>query len=363
LSKIIFTLLLLLLIININAIISSSTYHTRIMNLKHFIILTGSNNVVYVLVEAVDNYNSDPICCAVSSAEAFVQTIDNYYINNPGKYSTYFYFDQRYNDTAKPSQWWTIEFGGSNLISKYDYVLFVGHSGINGISFSTWDNDKWGDPYSTAYFDFEKEGITMTHVDGLTRWNTIAGCNVLYFPRKDNKDGMIYHLFNGGKKTYAPINTYLHGIASMASFYLFELGGHDVSTPTLKEYAQLLIKGYSIKDAWFKAVHDNQYCYNCVLGGKKKGEKVYDEWHGKPAVLYPYIVVKLRFTRNTPQDIDSSGNEWVIAEYNPGDEGMEPFGLYYIKTPKEFYNYYMYEFNPPPGTIKIVSVAWCYIVG
>lgn len=287
----------------------------------------------YILLEAVENYGGSPLQYSIDAVEAFRNKVGSATESSEVCFTTW------YNDWAWPSDWWTKEWRDTineGPISYRHYAVFDGHGGITTISFSVSKRDVFGQYRNYADFTMTStsngELYIMAHPRIKTRWIILASCSFLRFYSEETKNKLIRYGFNGGKPTYDLSNTYLHGIVGMKSTYSdtcsdWWCSNCDINSPTLREFAEKLIQGKSIKEAWFIAVSNNQKC----------GCFIWCDWTGKAAVIYPRIYA-------------CEGTTCTLI-YDPGTEGMEPFSEP-LPSPK-----IIYESIPPGVSFNIV---WVY---
>jgi len=289
-----------------------------------------------MLVECVEDYTDvgqSNLKYTCDAGNSFIAKI-----TNAGSYSYRFYQDS----AAWPSDWWTKEVGGLSYYPSYhaymhDYAMFLGHGAPAFFMFGVKRPAVDGNSFSVVWLVSEgPNGYTWMYPhdndgDGrYPRWITIYACNVLdadsYAEIGYTVFDVFYYTFtNQGKSV-----PYLHGIVSartaLVDWYKSCLICSEVpvSVNTMNDYANRLISGNSIVDAWFNAIWTQNYAKDIF------GRKVLQ---AQPAALY--YVVEFR---------DSNGN--ILASYNYRYEGMLGFSTTTYPAP--------FQLSAPPGTTQII---------
>ena len=290
-----------------------------------------------MLVECVEDYtqvNWPNLKYTCDGGSVFINKI-----TGAGNYLVSFFS----NGQVWPEDWWTKEVSGYSSYPSYhaykkDYAVFLGHGkegafilgvkhkAINGVVYSeVWLITAGPKGYSWVYpYDDDQNGI-------YTRWITLYACNVLNnnnYPQGYTVFDVFHYTFSN--QSNSPV--YLHGIVGARTKFIdwhkpcVICNEVDVTSKTMEAYANNLISGKSIIDAWFNAVltqnNERDIFGNIVF-------------QAHPAALY-YII---KFE-------DSEGI--VIDSVDYSKEGMLGFSSTIYPAP--------FQLNPPPGTTTIVYV-------
>ena len=265
---------------------------------------------------------------------------------NTGKYDYWFFS----NSMAWPSDWWTKEARYCHHYPIYhayrqDYAVFLGHANAGHFSFSYSSKAADGSKYSQVWLIGPgPNGVSWMYPhddnnDGTyTRWITVFGCQLLNSTGYSSMGFSIFDVFYYTFSNQSRSPVYLHGIVGartdMVDYY--KPCGFCSEVPaavnTMRDYADRLIAGNSVTDAWFEAVWTYNHIKNIW------GEIVFQ---AHPAALY--YIVEFR---------DSQGHTLASYDYKYG--GMLGFSSTIYPAPSQL--------DPPPGTAQIIY--WeVYLIG
>jgi len=305
----------------------------------------GQQGAYTMLVECVEDYSQvgDPnLKYTCDGASTFINKIVSA--------SNYNYFYWLFSDSsAWLKDWWTKEVSGYSYYPSYhayrqDYAVFLGHGDGGVFDFGVRNNAVVNYGRSQVWLvSLGPYGYTWMypHDDNNDNkyplWITIYACNVLNndkYPSGFNVFDVFYYTFSNQGRS--PV--YLHGIVGarteMLDWYRACLicPEVDVVSRTMNDYADRLIAGASVVNAWFNAVW-TQNAEREIFG------RVVFQAH--PVALY-YIV----------QFKDSNGNVLQSIDYSA--EGMLGFSSTIYPAPSQL--------SPPPGTATIVYIP-VYLIG
>lgn len=297
-----------------------------------------------ILIECVEDYSIVGGTDLKYVCDAAVSFRNKLY--DTGKYDYWYYSDS----LAWPSDWWTKEVSGYSNYPIYhayrqDYAVFLGHGNEGRFIFGIMKTASNGYDYSEVWLVSKgPNGYTWMYPyddnydEVYTRWITLFASQVLNADAYPNMGYSISDVFYYTFTNQGSSPACLHGIVGarteMVDYYKPCTICSEVpaSVNTMNDYADRLISGSSITDAWFNAV----WTYNNVKD--IFGNIVFQT---SPAALY-YIV----------QFKDSQGR--IIASYDYKNEGMLGFSSTIYPAP--------FQLEPPPGTAQIVYVE-VYLYG
>jgi len=266
-------------------------------------------------------------------------------IVNTGNYGHRIYQDSM----AWTSDWWTIDVSGLSYYPVYhaymhDYTVFLGHGApayfVFGVTSQAIDGNSYnyvwlvsqGPNGHTWFYPHDNDG------DGVyPRWVTIFSCNVLdneNYPSGFTIFDVFYYTFT--KQGSSP--AYLHGIVSARSELVdwykrcLICSETPASVNTMNAYADRLISGDPVVDAWFNAVWSENNVKDIF------GRIVFQ---AQPAALYYIVEFK-----------DPQGN--VLASYDYSKEGMLDFSNTIYPAPSQLVG--------PPGT-SLIGYYEVYLYG
>jgi hypothetical protein len=233
-------------------------------------------------------------------------------------------------DTAKPLYWWTPEYSGnkpgSNLISNYNIIIFLGHGDDHRIYFTINNTYVKGNKiHHVNYTDFldyvtignRKYVSSHMHNKG---WILFVACNVL-----KTRDGLI-PLFTGVPligvkiKNISLGNTYL--LAAIGFRNELVIGYRNLLGQTFltidffldRLIDHLVDNAKNIQEAWYEAY--KEYARYVVIKRKASFKEA------SPAILYPIIYFRVK-------------DNYYAESYNPL---TNIYNINYISSPAEVYN-------------------------